>query len=64
MQDKVSTALQTVTTGGGATALIGGLTFNEVMAVAGLIVAIAGFIVNWYYQHKKFKLYEKEIKEK
>jgi hypothetical protein len=26
----------------------------------GLVIGIAGFVVNWYYRHKEYKLKERE----
>lgn len=37
---------------GSGTAVIFGLTANEVAAVGGLIVAVLGVIVQWYYKRK------------
>ncbi len=42
----------------GSTALIGGLTANEVAAVGGLLLAFATFLVNWYYAHRRMLLEE------
>ena len=38
--------------GGGTTAVLGGLTANEVAAFGGLIVAAIGLLVQWYYKRK------------
>lgn len=48
--------------GGAGGALIFGLTANEFAAIAGVIIALAGFLVNWYYKHKADKRAEKELK--
>ena len=44
------------TTAGGATAMYGGYTAQELIGMAGLVIAIAGFVVNWYYAHQRHKL--------
>jgi hypothetical protein len=41
---------------GSAGALIFGLRANEFAALCGVGIALAGFIVNWVYQHKRYKL--------
>lgn len=43
---------QKVGLSGGATAAIGGFTANEVAAFGGLLVAIVGLAVQWYYKRK------------
>ena len=32
---------------------------NEYAVVIGLIIAFGGFLVNWYYKHKEYKLHER-----
>lgn len=41
-----------VTYGGGATALWGAYTASEIAAFGGLLIAIAGFVVNYYFKRK------------
>lgn len=45
---------------GGATALAGGLTSNEYMAIAGVILAALGFLTNLWFQHRRDKREEVE----
>lgn len=45
--------------GGGVGAFWGWVTSNNVLGVIGVLIALAGFIVNWYYKHKHYKLAEK-----
>jgi hypothetical protein len=33
-----------------------GLTLNDIAAIVGIVVALATFLLNWYYQHQHFKL--------
>jgi hypothetical protein len=42
----------TMTIGGGSMAVYGGLTSQELIALAGLMVAIAGYLLGWYYKRK------------
>ncbi len=37
-------------------ALVAGLTLNEWVAVVSIIIAIASFIVNWWFQYHRFLL--------
>jgi MFS superfamily sulfate permease-like transporter len=46
-------------TGAGGAAFFG-LTLNEVGVLVGIVIAILGFLVNWYYKHKSFLLREAE----
>jgi hypothetical protein len=41
---------------GAGTAVIFGLTFNEVMAALGLVVAILGYVTNAYFKREQNKL--------
>ena len=36
---------------GGAASVFGWMSLNEFAAVGGLVLAVAGFILNWYYKH-------------
>ena len=56
---KVATAAQY---GGSAGALIFGLRANEFAALCGAAVALAGFVVNWYYQHRRTSAYLEHLK--
>jgi MFS superfamily sulfate permease-like transporter len=46
-------------TGAGGAAFFG-LTLNELGVLVGIVIAILGFLVNWYYKHKSFLLREAE----
>lgn len=39
--------------GGGSTAVVGGLTANEWLAIGGVVVAVLGFLTNLYFQHRR-----------
>ena len=53
MTDKGATAI-TYSAAGSAVAF--GLTANEFAAILAAFVALATFLVNWFYRHKHFKL--------
>jgi hypothetical protein len=48
-----------VTYTGAGTAIIFGLTVNEVVALIGLCVAVLGYLTNAYYKHRQMDLLEK-----
>jgi hypothetical protein len=48
-----------VTYTGAGTAIIFGLTVNEVVALIGLLMGVAGFITNAYYKRRQMALLEK-----
>ena len=53
MADKVATTVSYVTSGG---LMVSGIAFSEVVAVIGLTLAVATFIVNWFYKQKHLEL--------
>ncbi len=46
------------------TAFVFGLTVNEFAAVAGIVVAVATFCLNWYYKERAAKALEQSLKPK
>lgn len=40
---------------GAATAVGAGFLANNWIGLAGLLIGLAGFLVNWYYKHQTFK---------
>ena len=48
----IAAAAHKVSTAGGATALIGGLTANDIAAFGGLLIAAIGLLIQWYYKRK------------
>jgi hypothetical protein len=51
--ERIANATQYV---GGTVAAASGLDWNMVGVIAGILIGLAGFLVNWHYQHKRFKL--------
>ncbi len=45
---------------GAGTSLFGWFTSNEFAVLVGTLLAIGGFIVNWYYRHKEDKRQQAE----
>lgn len=52
MTDKASAVSYGVNSG---VALFGALTLNEILAIVGVVLAIATFGVNWFYQRRRDK---------
>lgn len=48
----IAAAAHKVSTAGGATALLGGLTANDIAAFGGLFIAVVGLLIQWYYKRK------------
>lgn len=44
---------QKVTYTGAGTGILGFLTSSQFLGLIGVLVALAGFLVNWYYKHKE-----------
>lgn len=63
VQEKVQMVTNVVTPAGATTAGIGMLTLNDWLVVGGFILALGSFLVNWYYQHKRFAVYKKSKEE-
>lgn len=55
-QDSIEAAIAAVankaTYTGGTVAVVGGMTANEMAAIGGLICAVIGLLVQWYYKRK------------
>lgn len=52
-----------VTFTGAGTAVVMGLTLNNIAALVGMAVAILGLLVSWYYKHKATRLLERSLQE-
>lgn len=44
---------KTATYSGGSAAFLFGLSANELAAVGGLVIAVIGLCVQWYYNHRR-----------
>lgn len=44
---------------GGGTTAVGAFTSTDILAYVGTVVAVLGFIVNWYYKHQDAKRKER-----
>ena len=58
--DTAASAASNVTYAGAGVAAVGGLTHNDILAIAGITVAVAGFAVNWFYKYREDKRRQRE----
>lgn len=56
LDNAIATAAGKVTAGGAASAVLFGLTANEIAAYGGLAVAVVGLLVNIIYRHREYRL--------
>ena len=56
----VASAASKVTYGSSAAVLGGWFLSNEFAVLMGLLLGCAGFVVNWVYRHREYKLKERE----
>lgn len=52
----ISGAASKITYAGAGGSFLGWLTSSEIIGLIGILLAVGGFIVNWYYKHKEYKL--------
>lgn len=52
----VTKVANTATYGGSGSAVFFGLTANEFAAVGGIVVAVIGLLINWWYKHQHLQL--------
>ena len=60
--DKAATVGNTIQYSGATGSIIAGLALSEIGVIVGIVIAIFGFFINWYYKHKSYKLQEKRHK--
>ena len=61
--EAIASTAEKIMYGGAGGSLLFGLTAQEMGIYVGIVVAVAGFLVNWYYKYKAFQL-EKQIHAK
>lgn len=61
IEQVATTVADKVTLGGASTGVLGWIMNNNVLGLIGVCIALAGFLVNWYYKHKHYKLAEKQL---
>lgn len=48
-------AAPVMTYGGGTTTVLFSLDWNAIGVIVGILIGICGLILQWYYEHRKFK---------
>lgn len=56
VQEKVQVVTNVTGPSGAGIAGAGALTLNEWLALAGFGLALGSFLINWYYQHKRYEI--------
>jgi len=54
--DKAAQAGNAIQYSGATGSIICGIALNEIGVIIGIIVAVFGFFINWYYKHKSYML--------
>jgi len=62
--EKVANAGSGIQYGGAGGTVISGMALSEIGVIVGIVIAIFGFIVNWYYKHLSYKLQLKKLNSK
>lgn len=60
IEQVVTSVSDKVTLGGAGTGVLGWATDNNTLGLIGVLIALGGFLVNWYYKHKHYKLAERQ----
>lgn len=60
IEQVATTVADKATLGGAGTGIVGWLMESNVLGLIGVCIALAGFLVNWYYKHKHYKLAERQ----
>jgi len=54
--DKAAQAGNAIQYSGATGSIIAGLALSEIGVIIGMVIAICGFFINWYYKHKSYML--------
>lgn len=60
MEAAIAASATKATYGGAGATVAGWLLSNEAAVLIGLLVGVAGFLVNWYYRHQQHKREQRE----
>lgn len=55
----IERAAVTATYGGASVAVFFGLNVSEIGVLGGLVIGLAGFLVKWWYEHRRTKILER-----
>ena len=54
--DKAAQAGNAIQYSGATGSIIAGMALSEIGVIIGIVVAVCGFFINWYYKHKSYML--------
>ena len=54
--DKAAQAGNAIQYSGVTGSIIAGLALSEIGVIIGMVIAVCGFFINWYYKHKSYML--------
>ena len=54
--DKAAQAGNAIQYSGATGSIIAGLALSEIGVIIGMVIAVCGFCINWYYKHKSYML--------
>jgi len=54
--DKAAQAGNAIQYSGATGSIIAGLALSEIGVIIGMVIAVCGFFINWYYKHKSYML--------
>jgi len=54
--DKAAQAGNAIQYSGATGSIIAGLALSEIGVIIGMLIAVCGFFINWYYKHKSYML--------
>ena len=54
--DKAASAGNAIQYSGATGSIVAGLALSEIGVIIGMIIAVCGFFINWYYKHKSYML--------
>lgn len=54
---------ETVPILGSATALLSGLTLNDIASICGIVFGLSTLVLHWYYKQKEYELRKLEIEK-
>jgi hypothetical protein len=54
--DKAAQVGNTIQYSGATGSIVAGMALSEIGVIVGIVIAVFGFFINWYYKHMAFKL--------
>ena len=60
-QEQLNELVNTVTWSGAGIAVVGAITITQWLAIGGLVLAAAGFVVNFWHKYRMVKIAEERL---